>query len=66
MPHPLTPLPVHTVIRDAPLRAGDPAELISNNAAILATIDWTPKRDDLEGIVRDALAWERRLGELGR
>ena len=26
MPHPLTPLPVHTVIRDAPLRAGDPAE----------------------------------------
>jgi UDP-glucose 4-epimerase len=47
-------------------RAGDPAELISNNAAILATIDWTPKRADLDGIVRDALAWERKLGEMGR
>ena len=47
-------------------RAGDPAELISNNAAILATIDWTPKRADLDGIVRDALAWERKLAEMGR
>ena len=47
-------------------RAGDPAELISNNAAILRTIDWTPRRADLDGIVRDALAWERKLGEMGR
>ena len=47
-------------------RAGDPAELVANNAAILATIDWTPKRADLDGIVRDALAWERKLAEMGR
>ena len=47
-------------------RAGDPSELVADNAAILRTIDWTPQRDDLEGIVRDALAWERRLAERGR
>ena len=44
-------------------RAGDPAELIADNAAILATLDWRPQRDDLDGIVRDALAWERTLAE---
>ena len=44
-------------------RAGDPAELIADNSAILATLDWRPERDDLDGIVRDALAWERRLAE---
>ncbi|WP_425228979.1 UDP-glucose 4-epimerase GalE [Sphingomonas sp.] len=44
-------------------RAGDPAELIADNRAILATLPWRPERDDLDGIVRDALAWERRLGE---
>ena len=44
-------------------RAGDPAELIADNSAILRTLDWRPQRDDLDGIVRDALAWERRLAE---
>ncbi|WP_294269483.1 UDP-glucose 4-epimerase GalE [uncultured Sphingomonas sp.] len=47
-------------------RAGDPAELIADNGAILATLPWRPERDDLEGIVRDALAWERKLAEMGR
>jgi UDP-glucose 4-epimerase len=28
----------------------------------LETLDWVPKRADLDGIVKDALAWERRLG----
>ncbi len=46
-----------------PRRAGDPDALVADNARILATLDWTPKRADLDGIVRDALAWERRLGE---
>ncbi len=44
-------------------RAGDPDALIADNARILATLDWTPRRADLDGIVRDALAWERKLGE---
>ena len=47
-------------------RAGDPAELVADNAAILATLDWRPARADLDGIVRDALAWERKLAEMGR
>jgi UDP-glucose 4-epimerase len=46
-------------------RAGDPDALVADNTRILATLDWTPKRADLDGIVRDALAWERKLGERG-
>ena len=46
-------------------RAGDPAELVADNGEILATLSWRPERDDLEGIVRDALAWERKLAEMG-
>jgi len=44
-------------------RAGDPAELVADNAAILATLPWRPQRADLDGIVADALAWERVLAE---
>lgn len=44
-------------------RAGDPAELVADNARILATLPWRPQHDDLDGIVRDALAWERQLAE---
>ncbi|MES2022764.1 MAG: UDP-glucose 4-epimerase GalE [Pseudomonadota bacterium] len=44
-------------------RAGDAGELVADNRAILATLDWTPQRADLDLIVRDALAWERKLSE---
>ena len=44
-------------------RAGDPAELVADNAAILATLPWRPERADLDGIVADALAWEHALAE---
>ena len=44
-----------------PRRAGDPGLLISDNAKILATLDWTPKYADLDTIVGHALAWERQL-----
>jgi len=49
--------------RMEPRRAGDPDALVADNSRILATLDWVPKRADLDGIVRDALAWERTLGE---
>jgi UDP-glucose 4-epimerase len=49
--------------RMEPRRAGDPDALVADNSRILATLDWTPKRDDLDGIVRDAMAWERKLTE---
>jgi UDP-glucose 4-epimerase len=46
-------------------RAGDPAALVADNSAILATLPWRPERDDLDTIVKDALAWERTLAERG-
>jgi UDP-glucose 4-epimerase len=44
-------------------RAGDPDSLVADNQTILATLPWRPRRDDLETIVQDALAWERKLAE---
>lgn len=44
-------------------RAGDPDALVADNRKILSTLPWRPKHDDLEGIVKDALAWERKLAE---
>jgi UDP-glucose 4-epimerase len=45
-------------------RAGDPAAIVAGNERIRQTLGWTPRYDDLETIVRQALAWESRLGEL--
>ncbi len=45
-------------------RAGDPDELISDNRAIKARFDWQPQFDDLDTIVRHALAWERKLSDI--
>jgi len=42
-------------------RLGDAGELVADNRAILATLDWRPARDNLDTIVTDALAWERAL-----
>ena len=46
-------------------RPGDPDELVADNRAILATLPWRPRHDDLGRIVADALAWERALVERG-
>jgi UDP-glucose 4-epimerase len=51
--------PIRRVI--AGRRAGDPPELVAANARLLATLDWSPKYADIDRIVGDALAWERRL-----
>lgn len=45
----------------APRRAGDPPQLIADNAAIRTTLDWRPRYDDIDFIVETALSWERRL-----
>ena len=42
-------------------RAGDPDCLISDNSAIVGRFGWQPRYNDLDVIVRDALAWERGL-----
>jgi len=49
-----------------PRRPGDPDALVADNRRILATLPWRPKRDDLDTIVADALAWERALAERRR
>jgi UDP-glucose 4-epimerase len=41
-------------------RAGDPPQLIADNAAIRSTLNWTPRFDDIELIVRTAIAWEQK------
>ena len=42
-------------------RAGDPAQIIASSDRARAVLGWKPARDDLPGIVRDALGWERKL-----
>jgi UDP-glucose 4-epimerase len=51
------PLPV----KESPRRAGDPPTLISDPSRIKAALGWAPRHDDLSGIIRSALAWERRF-----
>lgn len=46
-------------------RDGDPASLVSDNSRIKATLPWTPRYADLDTIVSHALAWERKLDEMG-
>ncbi len=42
-------------------RAGDPVALVANVTRIRATLEWTPRLQDLDTIVMHALAWERQL-----
>jgi len=44
-----------------PRRAGDPAQLIADNAAIRTVLDWRPRYDDIDFIVETAIEWERKL-----
>jgi len=46
---------------DAPRRAGDPPSLVAEADRIVDTLGWKPRHNDLDGIVRDALAWEAQL-----
>ena len=48
-------------VREEPRRAGDPGALVARADRIRAELLWRPRLDDLDGIVRSALAWEERL-----
>ena len=48
-------------VAEGPRRPGDPPVLVAGNEAILATLDWRPRRDDLDNIIASAWAFERRL-----
>jgi UDP-glucose 4-epimerase len=45
----------------SPRRPGDPAIIVAKSDRIRATLGWQPKNDDLEGIVRGAFTWEKKL-----
>jgi UDP-glucose 4-epimerase len=42
-------------------RPGDPAAIVASNSTIKSVLNWQPRYDDLELIVRQALDWESRL-----
>ena len=48
-------------VRMAPRRPGDPAAVIADCALARRELAWTPRHDDLDPIVSDALSWERIL-----
>ena len=48
-------------VRTAPRRAGDAAMVVADTTQIRKALGWQPRFDDLATIVRDALAWERKL-----
>jgi UDP-glucose 4-epimerase len=47
--------------KEGPRRAGDPPTLISDSSRIKAALGWKPQHEDLGGIIRSALDWERRF-----
>jgi UDP-glucose 4-epimerase len=49
------------VVKEEPRRAGDPPILVARAEKVRATLGWKPRFDDLDTIVRHALAWERKL-----
>jgi len=42
-------------------RAGDPAAIVAGADRARKILGWTPRHDDLDGIVASALAWENHL-----
>lgn len=52
----------HTLnVTEQPRRAGDPPMLIACADRLRQQLGWEPVHDDLDFIVRSALAWERKL-----
>ena len=52
--------------RMAPRRAGDPAVIVAGADKIRREFGWTPRHDDIDGIVASALAWEEYLRHRNR
>lgn len=48
-------------IIDEPRRAGDPPALIAVAERVRTVLGWQPKYDDLDTIVKTALAWEKKI-----
>ncbi len=48
-------------IRTAARRPGDIMTMVADTTRIRATLNWTPRYDDLDTIAAHALAWEEKL-----
>lgn len=49
-------------LRYAGRRSGDPAVILANADSLRRTLNWIPRFDNLDEIIRTALEWERRIG----
>ncbi len=52
---------VDFAVRQADRRPGDAAEIVAKADMARSLLDWQPQHDELDTIVRHALAWERHL-----
>ena len=51
-------------VKMSPRRPGDPAAVVAAPDKIMRELGWRPEHADLDQIVTQAMAWERRLKEL--
>ncbi len=49
------------VVNKSPRRAGDPASVVAAPGKIMRQLGWQPEHANLDQIVTQAMAWERRL-----
>lgn len=54
---------VDFVAEEVERRPGDPAAIVASSDKIRATLGWKPQNDNLDDIVRQALAWEKSLSD---
>jgi UDP-glucose 4-epimerase len=55
---------VDFLVKLSPRRPGDPAAIVAASAKIRSELGWVPEYDDLDSIVAQALAWEKRVDTL--
>ncbi len=48
-------------VNEGPRRAGDVASLIADSSKLKKTLNWIPKRNNLNQIVKSAVEWEKNL-----
>ena len=48
-------------VKMSPRRPGDPAAIVAAPDKIMRQLGWQPEHDNLDQIVTQALAWERKL-----
>lgn len=51
-------------VAKSPRRAGDPAAIVAASAKIRDGLGWQPMHDNLDKIVAQALAWEKKVDEM--